>query len=147
MNPKVRVTGILIEDGEILLVEQLVTNLCRWSLPGGTLEFGESIEAGLKREMVEETGLGVDVERLLYVCDRLYDDTHVVHMTFEIKRVDGTLIVGEEPESDANPITDVAMVPLDDLETYGFAVRFRELAENGFPNSGTYRGLVENIGL
>ncbi len=62
--------------------------------------------------MKEETGLDVEIERLLYFCDRLQDNAHVVHMTFEIRRVDGTLIVGEEPEDDANPITDVAMVPM-----------------------------------
>ena len=43
MNPKVRVGAVLIEDGQILLVEQMVTGSRSWSLPGGTLELGESI--------------------------------------------------------------------------------------------------------
>jgi len=43
MNPKVRVTGILIENGKILLVKQKVNAQRKWSLPGGTLELGEPL--------------------------------------------------------------------------------------------------------
>jgi ADP-ribose pyrophosphatase YjhB (NUDIX family) len=46
VNPHVRVTGVLVEDGCLLLCQQAVTKALtrRWSLPGGRLEFGESVE-------------------------------------------------------------------------------------------------------
>lgn len=147
--PRVRATAVLVEDGHILLVEQRVTeSLARgWSLPGGTLEFGETLRDCVVREMREETGLDVAVERLLYVCDRLQDGRHVVHVTFAVRRVGGRLRPGVEPEADANPIQGVAMVPLASLREYGFSQRFCELALAGFPGSGSYQGTVTNIGL
>ncbi len=146
---KVRATAVLIEDGNILLVEQRVAeSLARgWSLPGGTLEFGETLQECIVREMKEETGLDVAIERLLYVCDRLQDERHVVHVTFAVRRVGGRLQLGAEPEADANPIESVEMVPLASLREYGFSQRFCELALAGFPGSGSYRGSVTNIGL
>jgi ADP-ribose pyrophosphatase YjhB (NUDIX family) len=149
MQPKVRATAVLIENGSILLVEQNVSALVQraWSLPGGTLEFGESLETCLIREMQEETGLHGAIERLLYVCDRITDGRHVIHITFAVKRIGGWLHTGLEPEANANPIHSVRMVPLTALAEYGFTERFITLAMQGFPNAGTYQGSVENIGL
>ena len=113
----------------------------------GTLEVGETLEECAIRETKEETGLDVSVEKLLYVCDRIQDDNHVVHITFAVRRRGGCLQVGTEPEPDANPITDVRMVPIESLCEFGYTQRFRDLAMEGFPGSGSYQGLVQNIGL
>ena len=46
-----------------------------WSLPGGALEVGETLEAGVAREILEETGLVVDVDGVIEVFDRImFDD-------------------------------------------------------------------------
>lgn len=149
MVPKVRATAVLVEMEHILLVEQRVTeSLARsWSLPGGTLEFGETLEECIVREIKEETGLDVVVDRLLYVCDRLQDRRHVVHITLAVKRMGGRLEMGIEPEAGAHPIKSVKMVPLASLGVYGFSERFCRLASAGFPGSGSYQGAVANIGL
>lgn len=149
MQPKVRATAVLIEDGCLLLVEQNVSASAQraWSLPGGALEPGETLEVCLVREMREETGLDIAIERLLYICDRIADGRHIVHITFAVKRIDGHLHTGLEPEPGANPIHSVRMVPLSALAEYGFSERFLTLAIQGFPNAGTYQGAVENIGL
>ena len=149
MNPKVRATGILIENEKILLVEQKVTESQErsWSLPGGGLEFGETIKDCLIRELFEETGLEVSISELIYICDRIQDGRHVVHLTFALQRTGGSLSVGLEPEKDANPIKDVQMVPLSQLSDFGFSDRFKELAATGFPDKGSYKGTVVNIGL
>lgn len=149
VRPKVRATAVLIEDGCLLLVRQRIPQLLprQWSLPGGTLETGETLGECVIRETKEETGLDVVVGKLLYVCDRIDDDQHVVHVTFAVRRVGGSLGVGAEPESVANPITGVEMVPLESLTNYGFSKRFSELMLKGFPQCGSYRGSVASIGL
>jgi ADP-ribose pyrophosphatase YjhB (NUDIX family) len=149
MTPVVRATAVLVEKGRILLVQQRVSELATrtWSLPGGAVQSGESLERCLVREVKEETGLDIAVERLLYVCDRIEQGAHVVHISFAVRRTGGALTLGAEPEPGANPIGDVKMVPLSSLGEYGFSERFRELAEAGFPDSGSYRGPVSNIGL
>ena len=147
MNFKLRVTGILVEDNQILLVKQRVNDSRNWSLPGGTLETGETLEECMVREMREETGLQVAIEKLLYVCDRINEGHHVVHITFKLKRTGGTLQLGSEPEVWANPITAVKIVAVAELPQYGFSERFCELAQADFPGAGQYRGLIENIGL
>jgi ADP-ribose pyrophosphatase YjhB (NUDIX family) len=147
MEFRVRATGVLIENDCILLVRQSVTGGREWSLPGGRIEAGETLGDCLKREIKEETGLEVDIKRLLYVCDRLHGDSQVLHITLEMTRVGGSIRVGMEPEGDANPIADVQMVPVRSLVLYGFSRRFMELATADFPDAGRYAGDIESIGL
>jgi ADP-ribose pyrophosphatase YjhB (NUDIX family) len=145
---RVRVTGIVIEDGRLLLLNQDTPNTGRsWSLPGGKLEEGETLAGALVREMKEETGLDVEPGRLLYVCDHLPGNgTHVVHMTFEARRTGGT--VGDIASgADTTPIRGVEFVPVSKLTSLGFSDRFAELVTAGFPGAGSYMGPKCAIGL
>ena len=143
----VRVTGVVIEEDRILLLNQDTDTGRSWSLPGGKVEEGEPLATALVREMREETGLDVEPGRLLYVCDHLPGNgTHVVHLTFEARRTGGT--VGAVPEgADTRPIRGVEFVKLADLPALGFSERFGELAMAGFPGAGSYMGPKANIGL
>lgn len=144
---KVRVTGIVIEDGRLLLLNQDTDTGRSWSLPGGKLEDGETLAEALVREMKEETGLDVEPGRLLYVCDHLPGGgTHVVHVTFEARRTGGT--VGDiAAGADATPIRGVEFVPVSKLTSLGFSDRFAELVTAGFPGAGSYMGPKSAIGL
>ncbi len=139
-----RVTGIVIEDDQILLLNQDTEGLRTWSLPGGKVEDGESLAQALMREMREEIGAIVDVGRLLYVCDVI--DSHVIHITFEARLVGGT--VGLIAQGmDSRPIRGVKFVPLSDLPALGFSDRFVDLCRRGFPGAGSYQGAKSAIGL
>jgi ADP-ribose pyrophosphatase YjhB (NUDIX family) len=68
LNPSVMVGAMaLIQDdhGRVLLVEHTYRREVPWGLPGGWLKTAESPEAGLMREIMEETGLDVRVEDML----------------------------------------------------------------------------------
>lgn len=145
-NFNIRVTGVLVEDNKILLVKQKVSEKRNWSLPGGKLEQGETIEQGIIREMKEETGLDVEVVRLLYLCDVSASDNTLLHITFLLKRVAGDIELPTN-EFESNPIYDVEFIPISDLVECGFNEKFLELAEKGFVDSGIYAGDKSNIGL
>lgn len=142
---QIRVTGIMIENGRILLVKQQVSSR-DWSLPGGRLEHGETLEAGIQREVYEETGLETKVVKLLYLCDKPDADPPLLHITFLLERTGGEIALPTN-EYDHNPIWDVKMVPIAELTRYGFSERFQALAAEEFPGGGSYQGLKRNIGL
>ena len=142
----VRVTGILIENDKILILQQRLSESRSWSLPGGRLERGETLEQGLKREIKEETGLDVHIEKLLYLCDVNSSGNTILHITFLLSRTGGKIILPTN-EYDANPIHDVRFVPIDELTDYGFSDLFIQLIKQGFPNAGNYMGDKKEIGL
>ena len=143
---RVRVTGVVIESDKILLLNQDTDSDRSWSLPGGKVEEGETLEAALIREMHEETGVDVEVAGLLYVCDYFTDISHIIHITFAARRVGGALGAVAEG-ADTKVIRGVEFVPLHDLQAKGFSERFQRLAIDGFPGAGSYMGLKSNIGL
>ncbi|MER7847398.1 NUDIX hydrolase [Kitasatospora sp. NPDC096077] len=139
-----RVTGIAVRDGQMLLLNQNTEGPRTWSLPGGKAEDGETLTQALRREMREETGLDVEVGRLLYVCD--VTAACVVHISFEVEVIGGR--IGDVADgADTRPIRGVEWVKIDDLPGHGFSERFVDLARAGWPRAGSYMGPKSNIGL
>ena len=58
---------ILDPQGRILLVKLTYQRIHPWGLPGGSLEYGETPEDGIRREVHEETGWQIEIEKLLFV--------------------------------------------------------------------------------
>lgn len=143
---QIRVTGLLIENGKLLLVKQKVSPNRSWSLPGGRLEYGETLEEGIIRELYEETGLNVKVIKLLYVCEKSDATPPLLHITFMLVRVCGEIKLPTN-EYDENPIHDVKFVDANELTNYGFSELFQDIIKKGFPDAGNYMGLKSAIGL
>jgi 8-oxo-dGTP diphosphatase len=74
-RPFVGVGAVILDDGRVLLVKRGSPPLLgEWSLPGGAVEVGETLEACVVREMQEETGLDVEVGPVIEVFDRITHD-------------------------------------------------------------------------
>ena len=102
-QPIVGVGAVIMKDGKVVLVKRRFEPLAgQWSLPGGRLELGETLEAGLAREMLEETGLEVEVGPVVDVFDRILLDPerkvryHYVLIDYLCRPIGGTLAHGSD---------------------------------------------------
>ncbi len=87
--------AILNEQGQIFLTlrgEKAKNEQNKWELPGGTVEFGETIERALKREIKEEHGVDIKIITLLGICDHIIpnEKQHWVSPTYICRIVKGT---------------------------------------------------------
>jgi 8-oxo-dGTP diphosphatase len=88
---RVAVAAIVLDEAKrVLLCEHTYRKFYPWGLPGGGLEYGESPECGIRREVWEETGYEVDVERLLSAESST--EFHHVSLIYLCKIVGGSFV-------------------------------------------------------
>ena len=124
-RPVVGIGGVIIDQGRTLLIRRGSEPLRgEWSIPGGTLEIGESLEEGVVRELLEETGIEVRVLELIEVFDRIFQEDGSTGA--ELKRRPRFHFViadylceslGGEPRA-ASDVTDVAFAREDELTRF-----------------------------
>ena len=117
---RVRVCGILVEHDRILLVKHraIGKNGVLWAPPGGGMNFGENTETNLIREFKEETGLTVKVEQFLFTHEFLRPPLHAIELFFKVRRINGILKIGSDPEmnKDEQIIEQVSFLDIDQLK-------------------------------
>jgi 8-oxo-dGTP diphosphatase len=116
--PVVGVGAVVVRDGKALIVKRAhEPRQGEWSLPGGRVELGESLEDATRREIKEETGLDVEVGPLVEVFDRVHRldgrvRYHFVIVDYLCRSQDGEAKAGDDAD-------DVAWVTGEELEAYG----------------------------
>jgi 8-oxo-dGTP diphosphatase len=123
-RPLVGVGGVVIKDGRALLILRGSEPLKgEWSIPGGMLELGETLEQGVERELLEEAGLQVRVTGFIEVFDRIYFEPngtktdhqkprfHYVIIDFLCELVSGEAVAGSD-------VTDVAWAREEELDAF-----------------------------
>ena len=124
-RPVVGIGGVVIENGRALLIKRGSEPLLgQWSIPGGTLELGESLQEGVARELLEETGLEVRVLDMIEAFDRIFLDPtahdvkdrsrpkyHYVIVDYLCERMSGDARAGSD-------VTDIAFATEEELEKF-----------------------------
>ena len=102
-RPVVGVAAILFDAGRVLLVERgRPPQEGSWSLPGGALETGELLADGLRREILEETGLEVRILEIVEVFERIVRDAegkpeyHYILIDYLCEKTGGELRAGDD---------------------------------------------------
>jgi len=134
------VTGVVTDGDRILLIKRLDNG--RWALPGGAVEFGESVPQALVREVREETGIDIEVTGVVGIYS---DPRHVIAYDDGEVRQEFAICLAGRPVGGAlrgsDESTDVAWVEvsqLDELDMHPTQrLRVRHALE---PRDGPYVG-------
>jgi len=89
---------VINNDGEILLVAHRKNDKIYWLLPGGGVNYGESLEEALKREFLEELSMDVDVLEPVLICDSIAPGgrRHILNICFRCAGKSDSLILGRD---------------------------------------------------
>ena len=130
-HPIVGVGGVVIRENRVLLIRRGREPLKgEWTIPGGMLEVGESLKDGVKREILEETGLRVRPVDVLAVLDRIQKNGervqyHYVIIDFVCRAAGGRLKAGSD-------VLDARWVEREELKDYKVTRKAAEVIADAF---------------
>jgi len=95
---KVRIAIILLQDDKILFVKHRKHSRSYWVLPGGTVEWGETLEETAKREIKEETNLEIAFGEPVFINEAIPEDgqQHIIDFYCTGKILGGDLKIPRE---------------------------------------------------
>ena len=140
-HPILGVGGIVFKGNRVLLARRnQEPGKGQWSLPGGMVELGETLEQALVREIREEAGIDIKIGGLARLLDRIiHDDGQRVQYHYVIVDYWAEMVSGE-PRA-ASDVSDLRFVPLGEVQsmevhrdvkdTIGIAVKMREAQQVG----------------
>lgn len=98
-SPILAVDGIFLKDSKVLLVKQnKYPFFGSWVMPGGHVEYGETVEKAIKREMKEEVGVAVKIKRLFGVYSNPKRDPryHTASVVYLLEKGKGKIRLSRE---------------------------------------------------
>ncbi|MET9321496.1 NUDIX domain-containing protein [Streptomyces sp. NPDC003038] len=129
------VTAFVVNDADEILMERRSDN-GRWGMPGGVQEIGENIAATVVREVLEETGISVEVVGLIGIFT---DPGHVIAFSDGEVRQEFSLCFRARPVSGDIKVSsesfEVRWIPRPEVETLDMSPTTRLRLEEGFRGS------------
>lgn len=125
-NPALTVDTIIINDESIVLIKRLNNPYKNhWAIPGGFVEYGEKVETAAVREAKEETGLDIELTKLVGVYSDPNRDPrgHTVTVAYTAKIIGGTL----KSDSDAK---DARFFKFEELKNIDLAFDHEEILKD-----------------
>ncbi len=119
---------VVVRDGQgrVLLIRRSMAsknNKGKWDLPGGKVDAGEDFDEALLREVAEETGLGISLDRVAGAAESDLPERTVAYLVMEGRRLSGEVRLSSEHD-------DFAWVPPGDLPTMDVCPQFRAVLES-----------------
>jgi mutator protein MutT len=125
-HPVPAVGAIILKDDKILLVKRgAEPGIGKWSIPGGSMEFGETMEEAVKREVKEETGLDVEVGKLAGVLDLIVKSDKGIQFHYVLIDYFATAVPGEPVAG--TDAAECCWVPLSEIKNYDLTVSLEEM--------------------
>lgn len=119
-KPDIRVAIVILKEDKILLVQHKKKGRKYWLLPGGRVEFGETLFEAIQREIWEEANIKIKVGNLLFISDAISPELetkrHIINIFFEGRIISGELKIGHEKI--LQKIEFVPITRLDELTFY-----------------------------
>jgi 8-oxo-dGTP diphosphatase len=125
-SPFAGVSAVVFYEQSVLLARRKQDpGRGQWSLPGGVVELGETLLEALRRELLEEISITMEVGGLVGVFDRIIrDGDGRIHYHYVIVDYWGCIASGHpKPGSD---ISEVRLVAIEDIKTFGIAPELRD---------------------
>jgi 8-oxo-dGTP diphosphatase len=141
-RPRIRAAAIILKDDQILLARHEKDGQSYWVLPGGGVNFGETVAEALERELREEANLDIRLGELVMLNDSIPPDCHrhILNLYFLADITGGELRAGQNDKR----LRGMEFVSVEDIPNISLYPDVRQLLyngiRNGFPTTGLYLG-------
>lgn len=125
-RPIASASAVVLRGERVLLVKRAhPPSQGRWSLPGGVIELGETVQGAARREVYEECGVEIEAGEIINVADNIVrDENGRIRFHYILIYVRGYHVSGKaRPSSDALDIRWATQEELDTLDVHPIAQR------------------------